>query len=41
MTEVNSLLQRFNQMQQMLKKMGRFQKLARRMGGLPPGLLGQ
>ncbi len=35
--EVNSMLQRFNQMQGMLKKMGKFQKMIGRMGGkLPP-----
>lgn len=36
--EVNSMLQRFNQMQTMLKKMGKFQKMIGKMGGkLPPG----
>jgi len=36
--EVNSMLQRFNQMQAMLKKMGKFQKMIGKMGGkLPPG----
>lgn len=35
--EVNSMLQRFNQMQTMLKKMGKFQKMIGKMGGkLPP-----
>ncbi|HEY1174063.1 MAG TPA: signal recognition particle protein [Verrucomicrobiae bacterium] len=36
--EVNSMLQRFTQMQAMLKKMGKFQKMIGKMGGkLPPG----
>ncbi len=36
--EVNSMLQRFNQMQGMLKKMGKFQKMIGKMGGkMPPG----
>jgi len=35
-SEVNSLLQRFNQMQQMMKKMGKFQKMLARFGGAPP-----
>jgi signal recognition particle subunit SRP54 len=36
--EVNSMLQRFNQMQTMLKKMGKFQKMIGKMGGkMPPG----
>ena len=37
-SEVNNLLNRFNQMQQMMKKMGKFQKMMARMGGAPPGL---
>ncbi len=40
--ELNTLLQRFTQMQQMMKKMGKFQKLMARRGGLPPpGFLGR
>jgi len=41
--EVNTLLQRFGQMQKMMKKMGKFQKMLGRMGGgpLPPGILGR
>lgn len=36
--EVNTLLNRYNQMQQAIKKMGKLQKLMARMGGLPfPG----
>src|SRR5262245_19289818 len=32
-TELNTLLNRFNQMQQMMKKMGKFKRLMTRMGG--------
>ena len=32
-TELNTLLNRFNQMQQMMKKMGKFQKMMAKMGG--------
>jgi signal recognition particle subunit SRP54 len=39
-TELNTLLNRFNQMQQMMKKMGKFQKMLARMGG-GPGMLGR
>ncbi len=42
-SDVNALLHRFHQMQQMMKKMGKFQKLLTRMGGGrggPPGLGG-
>jgi signal recognition particle subunit SRP54 len=35
-SELNTLLQRFGQMQQMFKKMGKFQKMMARMGGAPP-----
>lgn len=35
-SEVNNLLNRFNQMQQMMKKMGKFQKMMARMGGVVP-----
>lgn len=34
-TELNTLLNRFSQMQQMMKKFGRFQKMFARMGGAP------
>src|SRR6266850_1641247 len=37
-TEVNTLLNRFSQMQQMMKKFGRFQKMMARMGGGAPFL---
>jgi signal recognition particle subunit SRP54 len=38
-TEVNTMLNKFSQMQQAMKKMGKFQKMMARMGGgLPPGL---
>jgi len=37
--ELNTLLNRFNQMQQMMKKMGKFKKAMSRMGGMPPGLM--
>jgi signal recognition particle subunit SRP54 len=38
-TELNTMLNRFSQMQQMMKKMGRFSKMMARMGGAPAGLL--
>ena len=38
-TEINTMLNKFNQMQQMMKKMGKFQKMLAKMGGPPPGLL--
>jgi signal recognition particle subunit SRP54 len=34
-SDVNLLLNKFNQMQQMMKKMGKFQKMMARMGGRP------
>jgi signal recognition particle subunit SRP54 len=37
--ELNTLLNKFNQMQQMMKKMGKFQKMMSRMGGGMPGML--
>jgi signal recognition particle subunit SRP54 len=40
-SEVNTLLNRFNQMQEMMKKMGKFQKAMARMGGGLPGMLGR
>ena len=36
-TEPNTLLNRFNQMQQMMKKMGKFQRMMAKMGGPRPG----
>jgi len=36
-TELNTLLNRFNQMQQMMKKMGKFQRMMAKMGGPRPG----
>jgi signal recognition particle subunit SRP54 len=39
-TELNTMLNKFNQMQQMMKKMGKFQKIMSRMGG-GAGLLGR
>src|SRR5438874_2555381 len=36
-TELNTLLNRFNQMQQMMKKMGKFQRMMAKMGGPTPG----
>ena len=36
-TELNNLLNRFNQMQQMFKKMGKFQKMMARGGMMPKG----
>jgi signal recognition particle subunit SRP54 len=38
-TELNTMLNRFAQMQQMMKKMGKFQKMMARYGGLAPGML--
>jgi signal recognition particle subunit SRP54 len=38
-TEVNSMLNKFAQMQQMMKKMGKFSKMMGRMGGGLPGML--
>ena len=35
-SDVNTLLRRFNQMQQMMKKMGKLQKMIARFGGAPP-----
>jgi signal recognition particle subunit SRP54 len=37
-TALNNLLNRFSQMQQVMKKMGKFQKMMTRMGGGPPGM---
>ncbi|MGH8023069.1 MAG: signal recognition particle protein [Limisphaerales bacterium] len=37
-TELNTMLNKFFQMQQMMKKMGKFQKMAARMGGGLPGI---
>jgi signal recognition particle subunit SRP54 len=38
-TEVNTMLRKFAQMQQAMKKMGKFQRMMARMGGrLPTGL---
>jgi signal recognition particle subunit SRP54 len=37
-SDVNSLLNKFGQMQQMMKKFGKFQRLMARMGGGPPML---
>jgi signal recognition particle subunit SRP54 len=38
-TELNTMLNRFNQMQQMMKKMGKFQRMMAKMGGAPrPGM---
>jgi signal recognition particle subunit SRP54 len=38
-TELNSMLNKFAQMQQMMKKMGKFSKMMSRMGGGMPGML--
>jgi signal recognition particle subunit SRP54 len=37
-TEVNTLLKKFGQMQKMMKKMGKFQKMMGKMGGKMPGM---
>ena len=39
-SEVNNLLNRFAQMQQMMKKMGKFQEMMMKMGGAMPGMGG-
>jgi signal recognition particle subunit SRP54 len=38
-TELNTMLNKFSQMQQMMKKMGKFSKMMARMGGGLPGML--
>jgi signal recognition particle subunit SRP54 len=38
-TEVNTMLNKFNEMQQMMKKMGKISKLMGRMGGGLPGMM--
>src|SRR5262249_49774607 len=38
-TELNTLLNKFAQMQQMMKKMGKFSKMMARMGGGLPGMM--
>jgi signal recognition particle subunit SRP54 len=38
-TEVNTMLNKFNEMQQMMKKMGKLSKMMGRMGGGLPGML--
>lgn len=40
-TELNTMLNKFGQMQQMMKKMGKFSKMMSRMGGGMPGMLGR
>ncbi len=40
-TELNTMLNKFSQMQQMMKKMGKFSKMMGRMGGAMPGMLGR
>ena len=38
--ELNTLLNKFTQMQQMMKKMGKFSKMMTKMGGgMPPGMM--
>ena len=37
--EVNTMLNKFGQMQQMIKKMGKFSKMMAKMGGGLPGML--
>ena len=39
--ELNTLLNRFNEMQEAMKKMGKLKKLMARMGGAPPGMFGR
>jgi signal recognition particle subunit SRP54 len=38
-TELNTMLNKFGQMQQMMKKMGKFSKMMARMGGGMPGMM--
>jgi len=38
-TELNTMLNKFAQMQQMMKKMGKFSKMMARMGGGLPGMM--
>ena len=40
-TELNTMLNKFGQMQQMMKKMGKFSKMMAKMGGGLPGMLGR
>ena len=40
-TELNTMLNKFAQMQQMMKKMGKFSKMMARMGGGMPGMMGR
>ena len=40
-TELNTLLNRFSQMQDAMKKMGKLQKMMARMGGGAPGMFGR
>jgi signal recognition particle subunit SRP54 len=40
-TELNTMLNKFNQMQQMMKKMGKFQKMMARMGGGAAGIMNE
>ncbi|HXR47734.1 MAG TPA: hypothetical protein VN784_09860 [Candidatus Limnocylindrales bacterium] len=38
-TELNTMLNKFGQMQQMMKKMDKFQRMMAKMGGGLPGML--
>jgi signal recognition particle subunit SRP54 len=40
-TELNTMLNKFGQMQQMMKKMGKLSKMMAKMGGGLPGMLGR
>ncbi|MDB6124513.1 MAG: ffh [Pedosphaera sp.] len=40
-SELNTMLNKFNQMQQMMKKMGKFQKMMMKKGGGLPGMFGR
>jgi signal recognition particle subunit SRP54 len=40
-TELNTMLNKFSEMQQMMKKMGKFSKMLARMGGGMPGMMGR
>ena len=41
MTGLDAMLNKFAQMQQMMKKMGKFSKMMARMGSGLPGMLGR
>jgi len=40
-TELNTMLNKFGQIQRVMKKMGKFSKMMAKMGGGLPGMLGR